>query len=85
MNKISLLGPRVLIKPDKQPNVTKSGIIVAAEEKKPVKGEVVAVGDTRTLQEGDTVIFHEHALEQLKIDDVTYLIGDEEDIACRLT
>jgi len=72
--------------------VTKSGIVLpeTAEKEKPEKGEVVAVGPGKLLENGqrapmsvkvgDKVIFKKYSPDEIKIDKEEYLVIDESDI-----
>ncbi|ACV64103.1 chaperonin Cpn10 [Desulfofarcimen acetoxidans DSM 771] len=85
------LGDRVVVKPAAKEEVTKSGIVLPDTAKeKPQKGEVVAVGSGRLLETGqrvpmdlkvgDEILFSKYAGNEIKIDDVEYLILREMDI-----
>jgi len=85
------LGDRVVVKPLASEEVTKSGIVLPDTAKeKPQEGEVVAVGSGRLLDSGervpidlkagDKVLFSKYAGNEVKIDEVEYLILREMDI-----
>ena len=85
------LGDRVVVKPAAKEEVTKSGIVLPDTAKeKPQKGEVIAVGTGRLLETGqrvaidlkagDEILFSKYAGNEIKIDDVDYLILREMDI-----
>ncbi len=85
------LGDRVVVKPMPSEEVTKSGIVLPDTAKeKPQQGEVVAVGSGRLLDNGqreaidlkagDKVLFSKYAGNEIKIDDVEYLILREMDV-----
>jgi chaperonin GroES len=86
------LADRVVIKPLKDEEVTKSGIVLpdSAKEEKPERGEVVAVGEGRMLDNGqrapvevkpgDEVIFAKYGPDEVKIGDEDYLVVKHEDI-----
>lgn len=85
------LGDRVVVKPMPTEEVTKSGIVLPDTAKeKPQQGEVVAVGSGRLLDNGqrvaidlkvgDKVLFSKYAGNEIKIDDVEYLILREADV-----
>lgn len=85
------LGERVVVKPLPSEEVTKGGIVIPDTAKeKPQEGEVVAVGSGRLLDNGtkvpvdlkvgDKVLFSKYAGNEVKIDDVEYLIMREADI-----
>ena len=89
------LGDRVLIKPLKEDEVTKSGIVLpdTAEKEKPEKGEVIAVGPGKTLDNGqrmavdvkvgDKVIFTKYGPDEIKVDEEEFLIIKQEDILAK--
>ncbi len=93
--KIQPLGDRVLIRPIKEDEVTKSGIVLpdTAEKEKPEKGEVVAVGEGKlnedgkriplNVQAGDKVIFSKYGPDEIKVDDEELLIIKQEDILAK--
>ncbi|MFZ5634464.1 MAG: co-chaperone GroES [Bacillota bacterium] len=85
------LGERVVVKPLPSEEITKGGIVLPDTAKeKPQEGEVVAVGSGRLLDNGtrvaidlkvgDKVLFSKYAGNEVKIDDVEYLIMRESDI-----
>lgn len=85
------LGERVVVKPLPSEEITKGGIVLPDTAKeKPQEGEVVAVGSGRLLENGtrvaidlkvgDKVLFSKYAGNEVKIDDVEYLIMRESDI-----
>lgn len=85
------LGERVVVKPLASEEVTKGGIVLPDTAKeKPQEGEVVAVGSGRLLDNGtrvaidlkvgDRVLFSKYAGNEVKLEDVEYLIMREADI-----
>lgn len=85
------LGERVVVKPMPSEEKTKSGIVLPDTVKeKPQEGEVVAVGTGRLLETGqrvpidlkpgDKILFSKYSGNEVKIDDVDYLIMRESDI-----
>jgi chaperonin GroES len=85
------LGERVVVKPLPSEEVTKSGIVLPDTAKeKPQEGEVVAVGSGRLLDNGskvaidlkvgDKVLFSKYAGNEVKINEVEYLILREADV-----
>jgi len=89
--KIKPLGDRVLVKPAKEKEVSKGGIIIPDTAKeKPQEGEVVAVGTGKlddsgklipfNVKKGDRVLLPKYGGAEVKIDDVEYHIIREEDI-----
>jgi len=92
---IQPLGDRVLIRPLKEDEVTKSGIVLpdTAEKEKPEKGEVIAVGEGKlndegkriplNVQKGDKIIFSKYGPDEIKIDEEELLIIKQEDILAK--
>lgn len=85
------IGDRIVIKVLVSEEKTKSGIVLPDTAKeKPQKGEVVAIGKGKLLDNGsyvpaevavgDTVIYSKYAGSEIKIDDVEYLIVESRDI-----
>jgi chaperonin GroES len=85
------LGDRVVVKATPTEEKTKSGIVLPDTAKeKPQEGEVIAVGTGRLLENGqrvpidlkvgDRILFSKYAGNEVKIDDVEYLIMRESDI-----
>lgn len=85
------LGERVVVKATPTEERTKSGIVLPDTAKeKPQEGEVIAVGTGRLLETGqrvaidlkvgDKILFSKYAGNEVKIDDVEYLIMREADI-----
>ncbi|QLA14895.1 co-chaperone GroES [Desulfolutivibrio sulfoxidireducens] len=91
--KLKPLGDRVLVKRLEEETVTKGGIIIPDTAKeKPMKGEIVAVGDGKlgedgkrikpNVKAGELVLFNKYAGTEVKVEDVEYLIMREDDILC---
>ncbi|HHU85426.1 MAG: co-chaperone GroES [Pelotomaculaceae bacterium] len=85
------LGERVLVKPLPSEEKTKGGIVLPDTAKeKPQEGEVIAVGSGKLLETGqrvpidlkpgDKILFSKYAGNEIKINDVEYLIMRESDI-----
>jgi len=85
------LGDRVVVKQVPSEEVTKSGIVLPDTAKeKPQQGEVVAVGSGRLLDSGqrvaidlkvgDKILFSKYSGNEVKIEEVEYLILREMDI-----
>ena len=85
------LGDRVLVKPLPTEERTKGGIVLPDTAKeKPQEGEVIAVGSGKLLDNGqrvpidlkpgDKILFSKYAGNEIKINDVEYLIMRESDI-----
>ena len=92
MSKYKPLNDHVLIKPINGQEVSKAGIILpdTVDKEKPEKGEVVAVGQGKLLDNGqraamsvkvgDKVMFKKYSPDEIKVDGVEYLIISEGDI-----
>ena len=85
------LGDRILVKRIEEEEVNKGGIIIPDTAKeKPMKGEIIAVGPGRILdngkqqpmevKEGNKVLFGKYSGTEVKIDNEEYLIMREDDI-----
>ncbi|HEI5085739.1 TPA: co-chaperone GroES [Staphylococcus aureus] len=85
------IGNRVIIEKKEQEQTTKSGIVLTDSAKEKSNGGViVAVGTGRLLndgtrvtpevKEGDRVVFQQYAGTEVKRDNETYLVLNEEDI-----
>ena len=91
MMAIQPLGDRVLVKALESESKTKGGIVLPDTAKeKPQKGEIIAVGSGRLLEDGtkkslevkigDKVLYGKYAGTEIKVEDQEYLILREEDI-----
>lgn len=86
------MSDRVLVKALTESETTKAGIIIpdTVEKEKPEKGEVVAVGPGKllengarapmTLKPGDKVVFKKYSPDEIKVDGQELLILEESDI-----
>jgi chaperonin GroES len=86
------LSNHVVIEPEKEETVTKSGIVLpeSAEKERPMKGKIIAVGPGKlndkgeripmSVKVGDVVIFKKYGPDEIEIEDKKYLVGDEDDI-----
>jgi chaperonin GroES len=85
------LGDRVVVKPIEQEEKTSGGIVLPDTAKeKPQKGEVIAIGSGKLLDNGervalevkvgDVVLYAKYGGTEVKIDGVEYLIMRESDI-----
>ena len=83
---IKPLADRVLINPAKAKEKTVAGIIIPDTAKeKPLKGEVVAVGEgtkdeKMVLKAGDTVLFGKYAGTEIEVGEEKYLIMRQSDV-----
>lgn len=90
--KLKPLGDRIIVKPIQEDEVTKGGIILpdTAEKEKPEKGEVIAVGPGKILDNGqrlemevkvgDKILFTKYGPDEIKVDDEEILVIKQEDI-----
>jgi chaperonin GroES len=89
--KIQPLQDRVLVRRFESEEKTASGIIIPDSAKeKPFEGEVIAVGNGKTLDNGnivkpavkagDKILFSKYAGTEVRLDGVEYLIMREDDI-----
>ena len=80
------LADRVLVKPAAAEEKTLGGIIIPDSAKeKPLKGEVVAVGngtkdEEMVVKNGDTVLYGKYAGTEIELDGEKYLIMRQSDI-----
>lgn len=89
---IKPLGNNVVLKPAAKEEITASGIVLpdTVDKERPEKGEVVAVGPGKILdngqtaamsvKKGDVVMFKKYSPDELKIDNQEYLVISENDI-----
>ena len=83
---IKPLADRVLIKPAAAEEKTASGIIIPDSAKeKPLKGEVLAVGngtkdEEMVVKKGDAVLYGKYAGTELELDGEKFLIMRQSDI-----
>ena len=83
---IKPLADRVLIKPAPAEEKTVGGIIIPDSAKeKPLKGEIVAVGngtkdEEMVVKPGDTVLYGKYAGTELELDGYKYLIMRQSDV-----
>ncbi len=86
MNNIKPLHDRVVVKPHEQETITKSGLFIPDTAKeKPLKGEIIAVGDGKkdepmTVKIGDNVLYGKYSGSEINIDGEDLLILKESDI-----
>lgn len=82
------LGDRIVVKPAKEEEVTKGGIVLPdTAKKRPREGQVLAVGSGRLLDTGqraalevavgDTVIYSEYGGTEVTVDGEDLIILDE--------
>lgn len=76
------LGDRVIVRVVENTETKKNGIIIPEMAKeRPLEGKVIAVGETATkVKPGDQILYGKYAGAEVKINDVAYLIMNQEDI-----
>lgn len=90
-SKIEPLGDRVVIKPAKREEMTKTGLVLPDTAKeKPQEGEVVAIGPGKMTDDGkriamdvkvgDVVVYAKYAGTEYKLEDEELIIVRESDI-----
>ncbi|MBE6329358.1 MAG: co-chaperone GroES [Paludibacteraceae bacterium] len=83
---IKPLADRVLVKPAAAEEKTASGIIIPDSAKeKPLKGEVIAIGngtkdEEMVVKSGDIVLYGKYAGTELELEGEKYLIMRQSDI-----
>lgn len=83
---IKPLADRVLVKPAEAEEKTVSGIIIPDSAKeKPLKGEVIAVGngtkdEEMVLKAGDTVLYGKYAGTEIELEGEKYIIMRQNDV-----
>ncbi len=89
--KIRPLHDRVIVKRLEEDNTSPGGIVIPdAAAEKPIKGEIMAVGNGKILDNGQTqaldvkvgdeVLFGKYSGTEVKVDGVEYLVMREDDI-----
>ena len=89
--KIRPLQDRLVVKRLAEEEKTKGGIIIPDSAKeKPVEGEVITVGNGKTLEDGklrpldvkkgDRILFGKYSGTEIKIDNVEHLILREDEV-----
>jgi chaperonin GroES len=90
--KLKPLNDHVIVKPLVAEEVTKSGIVLpdTIDKERPERGEVIAVGEGKLLDNGqrapmsvkigDRVMFKKYSPDEIKVDDVEYLVISQNDI-----
>lgn len=93
MNNYKPLNDHILVKPIRSDEVSKAGIILpdTVDQEKPEKGEVVAIGEGKVLDNGqrapisvkvgDKVIFKKYAPDELPGEEDLMIIKEEDILA----
>ncbi|MFH1429896.1 MAG: co-chaperone GroES [Candidatus Uhrbacteria bacterium] len=85
------LHDHIVVRPTKEESVTKGGIVLPDTAKeKPERGEVIAVGPGKILQNGqrapmsvkigDAVLFKKYSPDEIKVGEDEFLVIRDEDI-----
>jgi chaperonin GroES len=93
-SKLEPLGDRVVIKPSKREEMTKTGLVLPETAKeKPQEGEVVAIGPGKMTDDGkriamdvkvgDVVVYAKYAGTEFKLEDEELIIVRESDILAK--
>ena len=93
-SKLEPLGDRVVIKPAKREEMTKTGLVLPETAKeKPQEGEVVAIGPGKVTDDGkriamdvkvgDVVVYARYAGTEYKLEDEELIIVRESDILAK--
>jgi len=91
MSNIKPLYDRVVIKRTVEEKMSAGGIVIPdSATEKPIKGEVIAVGEGKALDNGslrapkvkvgDQVLFGKYSGTEVKLDGTDYLVVKEDDI-----
>ena len=90
MSKIQPLADSVLVRPAAAEEKTVGGIIIPDSAKeKPLRGEVLAVGngtkeEEMVLKAGDQVLYGKYAGTELELDGEKYLIMRQSDVLAKI-
>lgn len=85
------LSNRLFIEPLSAEKTTKSGIVLpeTVSNERPMMGKVIATGPGKTVdgtlvamtvKVGDVVLFKKYGPDEIEIEGVKYLVGDEDDV-----
>ena len=91
MSNIKPLYDRVVIKRVEEEKLSAGGIVIPdSATEKPIKGNVIAVGDGKArdngtvrahnVKVGDQVLSDKHSVTEVKLDGTDYLVVKEDDI-----
>ena len=90
--KLRPLGDRLIVKPAAKEEMSKGGIILpdTVSKERPEQGEVVEIGPGKVLENGsrapmnvkvgDKIVFKKYSPDEVKIDEVEYLVLAESDV-----
>ncbi len=85
------LHDRVIVKRTEEEKTSPGGIVIPdSATEKPIKGEVIAVGNGKILdngeirkldlKEGDKILFGKYSGTEVKVDGIEYLVMREDDV-----
>ena len=82
---IQPLNRQVLVKIEKKPDVSKSGIIIVTQDDpRSEKATVIAFDkDVKIVKKGDTIYFKSYSLSEVELEDELYAFIKEEDILAK--
>ena len=92
MSKLQPTSDHIIVKAVNDEITSKSGIVIpdTASKERPMKGEVIAVGPGKVLEngerrkmevkEGDKVLFTKYGPTEVKVDGEEYLVLNESDV-----
>lgn len=79
--KIRPIGKRILVKPIQAAETSLGGIIIPeVAQDKPIRGEILAVGEECKVKVGEIVMFGKFGGQEIEFESVKYLMMREEDI-----
>ena len=78
--KISPLNNNVLIEIEKQPEVTRSGIIIATRENLITEKGIVIASSSKIVMSGDVIYFKAYSLSPIEVNDKKYHFIKADDI-----
>ncbi len=92
MSQLRPLGDRVIVRPVAKEEKTKTGLYLpeTADKERPEQGEVMSIGPGKLLDNGtrasmsvkagDKIVFKKYSPDEVKVDEVEYLVISESDI-----
>lgn len=79
------LKDRVVARVEKPLEKTKSGILLGEAKEKPAYAVVESIGpEVASVKKGDKIIYKEYSANEIKVDDIDYIVLKEEDILATL-
>lgn len=80
------LGDMIIVRPDvAEEKVRESGLVIAAaQQERPLLGEVVAIGpEVVNVESGDRVVFGRYSGQEMAYDDTKYLLLKSREVYAR--